>query len=174
MPRLPTIQNSTFGDLTAQSQAHHPRPIITTRHEIPFRCPSRRSGNRPCLRRAHKGLRRGRRRRQHPCERHRSSGPISPRRRRPHPPLPRVVHPLPLIVLSAAHPLFYLIVVCWIGGDGVGSTAAGRRRWRRQRSGRGGGSAATAAAQRQCGGGAAAARRRRQLGGSEAAARRRW
>jgi hypothetical protein len=29
------------------------------------------------------------------------------------------VHPSPLIVLSAALPLFYLVVVCWIGGDGT-------------------------------------------------------
>ncbi len=27
--------------------------------------------------------------------------------------------PPPFIVLSATHPLFYLIVVCWIGGDGT-------------------------------------------------------
>ncbi len=31
------------------------RPIITTQHEIPPRCPSRRSGDRPCLRRARWG-----------------------------------------------------------------------------------------------------------------------
>ncbi len=36
---------------------------------------------------------------------------------------PCLVHPPPpLIVLSAAHPLFYLIVVCWIGRDGTWST----------------------------------------------------
>ncbi len=29
------------------------------------------------------------------------------------------VHPPPLILLSPAHPLFYLIVVCWICGDGT-------------------------------------------------------
>mgnify|MGYP006155532323 CR=1 FL=1 len=34
-------------------------------HEIPPRCPSRRSGDRPCLRRAHKGLRRAGHRRFH-------------------------------------------------------------------------------------------------------------
>jgi hypothetical protein len=31
------------------------------------------------------------------------------------------IHPPPLIVLSAADPLFYLIVVCWIGRDGTWS-----------------------------------------------------
>ncbi len=32
-----------------------------------------------------------------------------------------VSYATPLNVLSAAHPLFYLIVVCWIGGDGTWS-----------------------------------------------------
>ncbi len=90
--------------------------------------------------------------------------------------MPRVVHPPPLIVLSATHPLFYLIVVCWISRDWAGSMAAGRQRWLWQRSGGGGGSAATAAAQRQRGGSAAAARQRHGVGGgrggSLAAARR--
>ncbi len=95
------------------------------------------------------------------------SGLISPHRCQPLPPLPRVVHPPPLLImLSPAHPLFYLIVVCWIGRDGADSTAAGRRRWRRQRSGGGSGSTAIAAVQRQRGGGAAAARWRRGIGGS--------
>ncbi len=34
-------------------------------------------------------------------------------------PLPCTSSPPPLIVLSTAHPLFYLIVVCWIGGEGM-------------------------------------------------------
>ncbi len=37
----------------------------------------------------------------------------------PLPPLPRVVHPPTLIVLSTAHPRLYLIVVCWISGEGT-------------------------------------------------------
>jgi hypothetical protein len=50
-----------------------------------------------------------------------SSAARSPWRCQPPPPLPRASTPPPLIVLSAAHPLFYLIVVCWIGGDGMWS-----------------------------------------------------
>jgi hypothetical protein len=48
-----------------------------------------------------------------------SSAAQLPCRRQPLAPLPCNVHPPPLIVLSAAHLLVYLIVVCWVGGDGT-------------------------------------------------------